>query len=99
MWYAVITEDHKDTLDKRMTARADHVARLKALCNEGRLLVAGPHPAVDSRDPGAAGFTGSLLIVDFPSRDEAQAWADNDPYVTAGVIRKVSVKPFNRVLP
>jgi uncharacterized protein YciI len=99
VWYAVFTEDHEDTLDKRMTARPDHVARLKALCDEGRLLVAGPHPAVDSPDPGGAGFTGSLLIVDFPSLDEVQAWADDDPYVTAGVIRKFSVKPFNRVLP
>ena len=99
MWYAVITEDYEGTLNKRMTARPDHVARLKALSDEGRLLVAGPHPAVDSSDPGPAGFTGSLLIVDFPSFEEAQAWADDDPYVTAGVIRKVSVKPFSRVLP
>lgn len=99
MWYAVITEDFEGTLGPRMTARPDHVARLRALSDEGRLLVAGPHPAVDSSDPGPAGFTGSLLIVDFPSLEEARAWADDDPYVAAGVIRNVTVKPFNRALP
>ena len=99
MWYAVITEDHKHTLDKRMTARPNHVARLEALCAKGRLLVAGPHPAIDSSEPGPAGYTGSLLIVDFPSLEEAKAWVDDDPYVTAGVIHKVSVKPFNCVFP
>lgn len=83
----------------RLATRADHVGRLEVLRDGGRLLVAGPHPAVDSLDPGPAGFTGSLMIADFDSLDEAQAWADDDPYVTAGVYRKVTVKPFNRVLP
>lgn len=99
MWYAVISEDYDGTLSQRMTVRPDHVARLESLAAEGRLLVAGPHPAVDSPDPGPAGFTGSLMIVDFPSLEEAKTWADEDPYVKAGVIRKVTVKPFNRALP
>jgi uncharacterized protein YciI len=99
MWYAVISEDYEDTLDKRIAARPEHVARLKALCDEGRLLIAGPHPAVDSPDPGPAGFTGSLVVVDFPTLKDAKAWADEDPYITAGVYRNVTVKPFNRVLP
>lgn len=99
MWYAVISEDHDGSLEKRLAARPDHVARLTALRDEGRLLIAGPHPAVDSPDPGAAGFTGSLVIVEFDSLESAQAWADADPYVAAGVYRKVTVKPFNRVLP
>lgn len=99
MWYAIISEDHDGSLDKRLAARPDHVARLKALCNEGRLLIAGPHPAVDSPDPGPAGFTGSLVVVEFDSLENAQAWADADPYVERGVYRKVTVKPFNRVLP
>lgn len=99
MWYAIISEDHDGSLNNRLAARPDHVARLKALCDEGRLLVAGPHPAVDSPDPGPAGFTGSLVIVEFDSLQDAQKWADDDPYVAAGVYRKVTVKPFNRVLP
>lgn len=99
MWYAIISEDHEGSLDKRLAARPDHVARLKALCDDGRLLIAGPHPAVDSPDPGPAGFTGSLVVVDFDSLEDAQAWADADPYVERGVYRKVTVKPFNRVLP
>ncbi|MGB5256817.1 MAG: YciI family protein [Woeseiaceae bacterium] len=99
MWYAIISEDHEDSLGKRKSARADHLARLASLRDEGRLLIAGPHPAVDSPDPGPAGFTGSLIIVDFPSLEEARDWADSDPYVLAGVYRKVTVKPFNRVLP
>ena len=99
MWYAVISEDHEDSLDKRLAARPEHVARLKALCDEGRLLLAGPHPAIDSPDPGAAGFTGSLVVVEFDSLDDASNWADGDPYIAAGVYRKVTVKPFNRVLP
>jgi len=99
MWYAIITEDHDESLSKRMTARPDHVARLKALCDEGRLLIAGPHPAIDSADPGDAGFTGSLAVVDFDSLTEAEAWAQADPYVAAGVVKKAVVKPFNRVLP
>ena len=99
MWYAIISEDHEGSIEDRLAARADHVARLEALRDEGRLLVAGPHPAVDSPDPGPAGFTGSLVIVDFDSLDDAKAWADHDPYVAAGVYRKVTVKPFNRILP
>jgi uncharacterized protein len=99
MWYAIISEDNEGSLEKRLAARPDHVARLKALCNDGRLLIAGPHPAVDSPDPGPAGFTGSLVVVDFDSLEDAQAWADADPYVERGVYRKVVVKPFNRVLP
>ena len=99
MWYAVISEDHEGSLQDRLAARADHVARLKALANEDRLLIAGPHPAVDSSDPGAAGFTGSLVVVEFDSLENAQAWADEDPYIAAGVYRKVTVKPFNLVLP
>jgi len=99
LWYAVISEDHAGSLEKRLAARPEHLARLNALCDEGRLLIAGPHPAVDASDPGAAGFTGSLVVVDFPSLTEAQAWADEDPYITAGVYRNITVKPFNRVLP
>ena len=99
MWYAIISEDVKDSRSGRATARPEHVARLQALAEEGRLLVAGPHPAVDAEDPGEAGFTGSLVIVDFPSLEDAQAWADDDPYVSAGVYDHVIVKPFKRVLP
>ncbi len=99
MWYAVISEDFEGSLDKRLTARPDHVARLKALADEGRVLIAGPHPAVDSSDPGAAGFTGSLVVAEFDSLEDAQAWADEDPYISGGVYSKVTVKPFNLVLP
>jgi len=99
MWYAVIGEDHEGSLDKRLAARPAHVARLTALRDEGRILIAGPHPAVDSPDPGPAGFTGSLVVVEFDSLDEAKAWADEDPYIAAGVYAKVTVKPFNLVLP
>ncbi|MBU2675468.1 MAG: YciI family protein [Gammaproteobacteria bacterium] len=99
MWYAVMSEDHANSLAKRSAARADHLARLTALRDEGRLLVAGPHPAIDSADPGSAGFTGSLVVVEFPSLEQAQAWADADPYIAAGVYSKVTVKPFKPVLP
>ena len=99
MWYAVISEDHEGSLDNRLAARPDHVGRLKALCDDGRLLLAGPHPAVDAVDPGSAGFTGSLVVVEFDSLQSAQSWADDDPYITAGVYRKVTVKPFNPVWP
>jgi hypothetical protein len=99
MWYAVISEDIKDSLVRRMGARAAHVARLSALVDEGRLLLAGPHPAIDAEDPGPAGFTGSLVIADFASLEEAEAWAREDPYVEAGVYATVIVKPFRRVLP
>lgn len=99
MWYAIFSEDHEESLDDRLAARNSHVARLKSLCDEGRLLIAGPHPAVDSPEPGPAGFTGSLVVVEFDSLEDAKAWADDDPYNAAGVYRKVTVKPFNRVLP
>jgi uncharacterized protein YciI len=99
MWYAVMSEDHENSLDKRTAARPEHIARLTALRDDGRLLIAGPHPAVDSPIPGPAGFTGSLIVVDFPSLEEAQAWADDDPYVAGGVYSNVTVKPFNCVLP
>ena len=99
MWYAVLSEDVAGSLPMRLKTRESHLARLKALAAEGRLLVAGPHPAIDAQDPGSAGFTGSLVIVDFPSLDDAKAWADADPYLEAGVYAKVSVKPFKRVLP
>ena len=99
MWYAIISEDVEDSLEKRRTARPDHLARLTALRDEGRLLIAGPHPAVDSPDPGPAGFTGSLVVAEFDSLEDARAWADSDPYVEAGVYERVSVKPYIRVLP
>ena len=99
MWYAVISEDVPNSLESRLQARPDHLQRLTALVDEGRLLIAGPHPAIDSEDPGPAGFTGSLVVVDFPSLEEAKAWADADPYIAAGVYAKVTVKPFKPVLP
>ena len=99
MWYAVISEDVENSLELRLGARPAHVARLQSLADEGRLLIAGPHPAIDSTDPGPAGFTGSLVVVEFPSLEDAQAWADDDPYCKAGVYSKVTVKPFNLVLP
>jgi uncharacterized protein YciI len=99
VWYAIISQDVDNSLELRAKARPEHLARLTALVNEGRLLTAGPHPAVDSDDPGPAGFTGSLVIADFPSLADAKAWADDDPYVAAGVYEKVIVKPFKRVLP
>lgn len=99
MWYAILSEDIENSQSLRAKARPAHVSRIKELLAEGRLLVAGPHPAVDSNDPSDAGFTGSLVIVDFPSLDDAKAWADADPYVTAGVYENVIVKPFKKVLP
>ncbi len=99
MWYAIISEDVMDSLPKRIQARPAHLERMQQLLDEGRVLIAGPHPAIDSEDPGPAGFTGSLVIVDFPSLQEAEAWANDDPYVAAGVYSKVTVKPFKLVLP
>lgn len=99
MYYAIISEDVKDSLSLRASARPDHIARLNALKDEGRLLVAGPHPALDTPEPGDAGFTGSLVIAEFDSLESAQAWADADPYVEAGVYKRVTVKPFKAVLP
>jgi uncharacterized protein YciI len=99
MWYAIIGQDVPNSLDKRMIARPAHVARLQELQNQGRLLLAGPFPAVDALDPGAAGFTGSLIVAEFPTLASAQNWADADPYVTAGVYAKVSVQPFRKTFP
>ena len=99
MWYAIISQDVEDSLDKRASVRPDHLARVNELVDEGRLLVAGPHPAVDSADPGPAGFTGSLVIAEFGSLEAAKSWADDDPYVKAGVYSNVTVRPFKKVLP
>lgn len=99
MLYAIISEDIKNSLDKRLAARDAHIARLKTLANEGRLVLAGPHPAIDSEDPGEAGFTGSLVVAEFASLEDAQKWADADPYIAAGVYQQVKVKPYKRVLP
>ena len=99
MYYAIISQDIENSLEKRKGARPAHIERLEALKAEGRLLIAGPHPAIDTADPGEAGFTGSLVVAEFESLDEAQSWADNDPYVEAGVYANVTVKPFKKVLP
>lgn len=99
MHYAIISEDVENSLSLRQSARPAHIERLQALKAEGRLLVAGPHPALDTPEPGDAGFTGSLVIAEFDSLEEAQAWADADPYIEAGVYQKVTVKPFKPVLP
>ena len=99
MLYAIISEDQPGSLKLRLAARSAHLERLQSLQAEGRLLLAGPHPAIDSTDPGEAGFTGSLVVAEFPSLDDAQTWADADPYVTAGVYAQVTVKPFKKVLP
>lgn len=99
MLYAIWAQDVEDSLEKRLTARPDHVARLKALVDEGRLILAGPMPAVDSSDPGEAGMTGSLIVAEFTSLEAAQSWAQDDPYIAAGVYEQVSVKPFIKVLP
>lgn len=99
MFYAIVGQDVSDSLDKRLSARPAHLDRLHALQQAGRLLLAGPFPAIDSNDPGAAGFSGSLIVAEFESLAIAQAWADADPYVAAGVYASVSVKPFKKVLP
>ncbi len=99
MFYLIYSEDVENSLEKRLSVREHHIARLKALQEEGRLLVAGPCPAIDSNDPGSAGFTGSLIIAEFASLAQAQAWADADPYIAAGVYEKVTVKPYKKVLP
>lgn len=99
MLYAIISRDHDGTLQQRLAARPAHLARLEALRDEGRLVLAGPHPAIDSNDPGPAGFTGSLVVAEFASLDAAQSWADADPYRAAGVYAEVTVKPFKKVLP
>lgn len=99
MLYAIIGEDVPNSLELRLSVRPAHLARLEALKNEGRLFAAGPFPAIDSNDPGPAGFSGSLIVAEFASLTEAQAWADADPYVAAGVYAKATVKPFKKVLP
>lgn len=99
MWYSIVCEDVSNSLEKRRQARPAHLARLEALKATGRLLVAGPNPAVAVSDPGAAGFTGSIIIAEFESAEAAQAWAKEDPYLAAGVYATVTVKPFKKVLP
>lgn len=99
MFYAIMASDAPGTLNARLTARPAHLARLQQLQDAGCLLLAGPHPAIDSNDPGEAGFTGSLVVAQFSSLEEARQWADADPYVAAGVYQQVQVKPFKRVLP
>ena len=99
MLYAIVGEDVPDSLAQRLAARPDHLARLHQLQAEGRLVLAGPCPAIDSPDPGAAGFTGSLIVAEFPSLEAAQDWANTDPYLLTGVYRHVSVKPFKQALP
>ena len=99
MLYAIISTDVENSLEKRLSVRPAHLERLTQLKTEGRLVLAGPHPAIDSNDPGAAGFTGSLVVAEFESLSAAQAWADVDPYVGAGVYANVIVKPFKQVLP
>lgn len=99
MWYAIISQDIDNSLPLRQQARPAHIARLTELSDQGRLLIAGPHPAADCEDPGDAGFTGSLVVAQFDSLAQAQAWADADPYVAAGVYQQVVVKPFKKVLP
>lgn len=99
MWYAIIAEDVPGSLEKRLAARPPHLERLKALQDAGRLVLAGPFPAIDSNDPGPAGFTGSLIVAEFDSLESAQAWANEDPFVNAGVYSAVTVKPFRKTLP
>jgi len=99
MLYAIISRDIADSLERRLGARPAHLERLETLRSEGRLVLAGPHPAIDSPDPGPAGFTGSLVVAEFSSLAAAQAWADADPYIAAGVYAEVTVKPFKKVLP
>ncbi len=99
MLYAILSVDVEDSLEKRKSARPAHLERLQELQDAGRLIIAGPHPAIDSNDPAEAGFTGSLVIAEFDNLDEAKNWADTDPYVKAGVYASVSVKPFKQVFP
>ena len=99
MLYAIIAEDIDNSLEKRLAARPAHLERLQQLSSEGRLILAGPHPSIDSEDPGTAGFSGSLIIAEFASLADAQTWADADPYIEAGVYAQVTVKPFKKVLP
>lgn len=99
MYYVIIGEDIADSLEKRLSARPAHLERLHKLQDSGRLLLAGPCPSIDNEDPGPAGFSGSIIIAEFESLEEAKTWADADPYIEAGVYKAVSVKPFKKVLP
>ena len=99
MLYSIIGTDHEDSLQDRMQARPAHVERLQELQNQGRLVLAGPNPAIDSQDPGTSGFSGSLIVAEFSSLEAARAWAEADPYVAAGVYAQVAVKPFKQVFP
>lgn len=99
MWYSIYSKDKAGSLQARLDARPAHVARLEALLAEGRLLLAGPRPAIDAEEPGPAGFLGSLVVAGFDSLEDAQAWADADPYVESGVYESVEVTPFKRVMP
>ena len=99
MFYAIISEDHEQSLALRKKSRPAHIERLEQLRESGRLLIAGPHPKIDTEDPGEAGFSGSLIVAEFDSLNEAQKWADSDPYLASGVYKSVCVKPFKKVLP
>ena len=99
MLYMIIGEDRAGSLDQRIAARPAHIERLQALQGEGRLILAGPCPAIDSPDPGPAGFSGSLIVAEFASLEAAKSWADADPYIAAGVYEKVTIKPFKKALP
>ena len=99
MLYAIISQDRENSLAARLAARPVHLSRLQDLQAAGRMLLAGPHPAIDSEDPGSAGFSGSLVVAEFPTLDEAQSWANADPYMAAGVYAQVTVKPFKKVFP
>jgi uncharacterized protein YciI len=99
MFYVIYSEDIENSLNLRLSVRDKHIERLKDLQNQGKLLIAGPCPAIDDETPGEAGFTGSLIVAEFDSLTAAQAWADQDPYISAGVYKKVTVKPYKKVLP
>jgi uncharacterized protein YciI len=99
MWYAIIALDHPDSLERRLGARAAHLERLNQLQDEGRMLLAGPFPAIESENPGPAGFTGSMIVAEFPSQADAEVWAKADPYVAANVYREVTIRPFRKTLP
>lgn len=99
MLYAIISQDVKNSLDKRASARPEHIERIMQLKEEGRLILAGPHPAIDNIEPGPAGFTGSLIVAEFATLEAAQSWADDDPFKKAGVYDSIVVKPFKKVLP
>ena len=99
MLYAILAQDINNSLEKRLAARPAHLERLNALLDQGRLILAGPHPAIDSEDPGEAGFSGSLVVAEFDDLEAAQSWANDDPYMQAGVYDHVTVKPFKKVFP